>query len=123
MKAQNTSLFQKDLLREAFIQSFVKLNPKIMFRNPVMFTVEIGTAVMLGVCLWILSGETTQGSFAYNFIVSLVLFLTLIFADGETYPGHSFLSACLILPFFHHPTFAYPAKKDSCPAPLVYVEL
>ena len=81
MKAQNTSLFQKDLLQEAFIQSFVKLNPKIMFRNPVMFTVEIGTAVMLGVCLWILSGETTQGSFAYNFIVFLVLFLTLIFAN------------------------------------------
>jgi K+-transporting ATPase ATPase B chain len=81
MKAQNTSLFQKELIQEAFKQSFVKLNPKIMFRNPVMFTVEIGTAIMLGVCIWILSGETTQGSFAYNFIVFLVLFLTLIFAN------------------------------------------
>ena len=81
MKAQNTSLFQKELLKEAFGQSFVKLNPYIMFRNPVMFTVEIGTAVMLGVCLWILSGETTQGSFTYNFIVFLVLFLTLLFAN------------------------------------------
>jgi len=81
MKAQNTSLFQKELLKEAFVQSFIKLNPSIMFRNPVMFTVEIGTAVMLGVCIWILSGETTQGSFTYNFIVFLVLFLTLIFAN------------------------------------------
>lgn len=81
MKAQNTSLFQKELLKEAFVQSFVKLNPYIMSRNPVMFTVEIGTAVMLGVCLWILSGETTQGSFAYNFIVFFVLFLTLLFAN------------------------------------------
>ena len=81
MKAQNTSLFQKELIQEAFKQSFVKLNPKIMFRNPVMFTVEIGTAVMLGVCIWILSGETTQGSFTYNFIVFFVLFLTLIFAN------------------------------------------
>jgi potassium-transporting ATPase ATP-binding subunit len=81
MKAQNTSLFQKELIQEAFKQSFVKLNPKIMFRNPVMFTVEIGTAIMLGVCVWILSGETTQGSFAYNFIVFFVLFLTLIFAN------------------------------------------
>ena len=81
MKAQNTSLFQKELLKEAFGQSFVKLNPYIMFRNPVMFTVEIGTAVMLGVCIWILSGETTQGSFTYNFIVFLVLFLTLLFAN------------------------------------------
>lgn len=78
---KNTSLFQKDLLQEAFKQSFVKLNPKIMFRNPVMFTVEIGTAVMFFVCLWILLGEQSQGSFAYNFIVFLVLLLTLLFAN------------------------------------------
>lgn len=79
--SKNTSLFQKDLLNEAFKQSFVKLNPRIMFRNPVMFTVEIGTVVMLAVCIWILSGNTTQGSFAYNFIVFLVLLLTLLFAN------------------------------------------
>jgi K+-transporting ATPase ATPase B chain len=78
---KNTSLFQKDLMQEAFKQSFVKLNPKIMFRNPVMFTVEIGTAVMFFVCLWILMGEQSQGSFAYNFIVFLVLLLTLLFAN------------------------------------------
>ncbi len=79
--SKNTSLFQKDLMQEAFIQSFVKLNPKIMFRNPVMFTVEIGTTVMLFVCLWILFGEQSQGSFTYNFIVFLVLLLTLVFAN------------------------------------------
>lgn len=78
---KNTSLFQKDLMLEAFRQSFVKLNPKVMFRNPVMFTVEIGTAVMLFVCLWTLTGNTTQGSFAYNFTVFLVLLLTLLFAN------------------------------------------
>lgn len=78
---KNTSLFQKDLMQEAFKQSFVKLNPKIMFRNPVMFTVEIGTAVMFFVCLWILTGQQSQGSFAYNFIVFLVLLLTLLFAN------------------------------------------
>lgn len=79
--SKNTSLFQKDLMLEAFKQSFVKLNPKIMFRNPVMFTVEIGTVVMLGVCTWILLGNTTQGSFTYNFIVLFVLLLTLLFAN------------------------------------------
>lgn len=78
---KNTSLFQKDLMQEAFKQSLVKLNPKIMFRNPVMFTVEIGTAIMFFVCLWILLGEQSQGSFAYNFIVFLVLLLTLLFAN------------------------------------------
>jgi K+-transporting ATPase ATPase B chain len=78
---KNTSLFQKDIIQVAFKQSFVKLNPVIMFRNPVMFTVELGTAVMFFVCLWILSGEKSQGSFTYNFIVFVVLLLTLIFAN------------------------------------------
>lgn len=77
----NRSLFQKELVLEALKQSFVKLNPKSLSHNPIMFTVEIGTAVMLGVCLWILSGEQGQGSFAYNFVVFLVLLFTLLFAN------------------------------------------
>ncbi len=81
MTTKKNSLFQKDLLGEAFRQSFIKLNPKIMFRNPVMFTVEIGTIVMLFVCGWILMGEKSQGSFTYNLIVFLVLLLTLLFAN------------------------------------------
>ncbi len=81
MKSHNSSLFQKELVLEAFKQSFVKLNPAIMFRNPVMFTVEIGTAVMFFVCLWILTGEKTQGSFGYNLTIFLVLFITLLFAN------------------------------------------
>jgi K+-transporting ATPase ATPase B chain len=52
-----------------------------MFRNPVMFTVEIGTLVMLFVCLWILLGERGQGGLGYNFVVFLVLLLTLLFAN------------------------------------------
>ncbi len=82
MKRQrNASLFQKDLVRNALAQSFVKLNPAIMFRNPVMFTVEVGTFVMLIVSLWILAGEQSQGSFAYNFSIFIILLLTLLFAN------------------------------------------
>ena len=77
---KNTSLFQKDLVQEAFKESFVKLNPKIMFRNPVMFTVEIGTFIMLIVTLYSLTSNT-QGSFGYNFTVFLLLLLTLLFAN------------------------------------------
>ncbi len=80
-KQQSNKLFESSLVREAFKQSFVKLNPALMYHNPVMFTVEIGTAVMLCVCLWIISGEKTQGSLAYNLIVFSVLFLTLLFAN------------------------------------------
>src|SRR5260221_5084160 len=74
-------LFEPALVREALKQSFVKLNPAIMFRNPVMFTVEIGTAVMLGVCLWIIAGEKNQGSLVYNIVIFAVLFITLLFAN------------------------------------------
>ncbi|OJV85829.1 potassium-transporting ATPase subunit KdpB [Proteiniphilum sp.] len=81
MSKNNNSLFQKELVQEALKQSFVKLNPKTMFRNPVMFTVLIGTLVMLIVSLWTLAGAQGQGSFEYNFLVFIVLMLTLLFAN------------------------------------------
>ncbi len=78
---KNNRLFESRLVKEALKQAFAKLNPRILVRNPVMFTVEIGTAIMLGVCIWILTGEKSQGSFIYNFIVFLVLFITVLFAN------------------------------------------
>ncbi len=80
-KTQPISLFQSDLIRQALLQSFVKLNPMVMFRNPVMFTVEIGTFIMLLVCVGILFGDLSQGSLVYNSLVFLVLFVTLLFAN------------------------------------------
>jgi K+-transporting ATPase ATPase B chain len=81
MKPNQSSLFQKELIREALKQSFIKLNPRVMFQNPVMFTVEIGTIIMFMVCLWIVSGETSQGNLLYNLTVFIVLLLTLLFAN------------------------------------------
>lgn len=52
-----------------------------MFRNPVMFTVWVGTFVMVGVCIWIVTGEQSQGSLTYNIVVTAVLFITLLFAN------------------------------------------
>lgn len=76
------SLFQPALVSEAVKQAFVKLDPRVMVRNPVMFTVELGTAVMLLVTLGLLvQPDPTQGSFGYNFTVFLVLLLTLLFAN------------------------------------------
>jgi K+-transporting ATPase ATPase B chain len=81
-RSQSTSLFQGGMAKTALIESFVKLNPTVMYRNPVMFTVEIGTAVMLVVCLQIaFGGDTAQGSLAYNVVIFSVLFLTLLFAN------------------------------------------
>ncbi|WP_433780310.1 potassium-transporting ATPase subunit KdpB [Flavobacterium anhuiense] len=78
---KSTSLFESKQVKEALLQSFVKLNPKMMVKNPVMFTVEIGTAIMFAVCVSILMGANDQGSFVYNFIVFLILFATLLFAN------------------------------------------
>ncbi|WP_294960311.1 potassium-transporting ATPase subunit KdpB [uncultured Flavobacterium sp.] len=78
---KSTSLFESKQVKEALVQSFVKLNPKMMIKNPVMFTVEIGTAIMFAVCVSILMGASDQGSFIYNFIVFLILFATLLFAN------------------------------------------
>ncbi|HLP18729.1 MAG TPA: potassium-transporting ATPase subunit KdpB [Chitinophagales bacterium] len=81
-KTQNTSLFQREQVNEAFKHSFTKLNPKSMFRNPVMFTVEIGTAIMLVVTIYsAFSAGNAQGSWAYNLTVFIVLLLTLLFAN------------------------------------------
>lgn len=79
---RETRLFEPALVNKAFSQSFIKLNPGKMFRNPVMFTVELGTVVMLIVTLYtIISGDSSQGSFAYNLIVFLVLLFTVLFAN------------------------------------------
>ncbi|MEB0261611.1 potassium-transporting ATPase subunit KdpB, partial [Mucilaginibacter sp. 10I4] len=80
MKTQSNKLFEAVLVQTALKQSFIKLNPKVMLRNPVMFTVEIGTAVMLYMSVYSLL-NTGQGSFAYNFIIFIVLLLTLLFAN------------------------------------------
>ncbi len=82
MKRQRkTALFKKELVKEALTHSFAKLDPRLLYHSPVMFTVEIGTAVMLGVCIWILTGEKSQGSFSYNFAIFLILLLTVLFAN------------------------------------------
>ena len=47
---KSASLFQKEQVIESLKQSFVKLNPRVMIKNPIMFTVEVVTAVMLIVC-------------------------------------------------------------------------
>ena len=46
-RKRNIKLFEPDLVKQAVKQSFVKLNPAYMMKNPVMFTVEIGTVIMI----------------------------------------------------------------------------
>jgi potassium-transporting ATPase ATP-binding subunit len=81
-KQKNSSLFAAALVRPALVEAFRKLNPAILYRNPVMFTVEIGTVIMLIMCLYtLISGDSSQGSIAYNLVVFIVLLLTVLFAN------------------------------------------
>ena len=82
MNTKNTqNLFQKDLVNEALKQSFIKLDPRVMIKNPIMFLVEVGTVVMFVVSLWTLMGEKSQGSFGYNLTIFITLFFTVLFAN------------------------------------------
>ena len=75
-------MFEPALVNTAFKQSFVKLDPRVMIRNPVMFTVEIATAIMLLVVVYAaFTGDKAQGSLGYNISIFIVLFITLLFAN------------------------------------------
>jgi len=80
MKTSSNKLFEPALVQTALKESFIKLNPKTMMRNPVMFTVEIGTVIMLYVTFYSFSHHD-QGSFGYNLSIFIILLLTLLFAN------------------------------------------
>ncbi|HWA35603.1 MAG TPA: potassium-transporting ATPase subunit KdpB [Cyclobacteriaceae bacterium] len=77
---KNTGLFEPALVREGIRQSFSKLSPRLMMKNPVMFCVEIGTVIMLVVSVYSFTNPD-QGSPFYNVSIFLILLLTLLFAN------------------------------------------
>ncbi|MCC6637294.1 MAG: potassium-transporting ATPase subunit B, partial [Ignavibacteriaceae bacterium] len=83
MKRNRTlKLFERALILSALKESFVKLNPKVMMRNPVMFSVEISTLIMMVITLMsMFTNDIEYGSFNYNLVIAVLLFLTLLFAN------------------------------------------
>jgi K+-transporting ATPase ATPase B chain len=73
-------LFELSLVSESIKESFVKLSPRLMMKNPVMFCVEIGTLIMLAVSIYSFT-NADQGSPIYNIVIFLVLLITLLFAN------------------------------------------
>ena len=74
------NLFEREQVIASVKQSFVKLDPRQMVKSPILFTVEVCTAVMLPVTVYS-AFSSAQGSFGYNASVLLVLFITLLFAN------------------------------------------
>lgn len=67
-------------LQKAVVESFVKLNPLIMIKNPILFVVEIGTIFVL-LMMIAPSLFEAEGRFGYNLAVFLILLFTLLFGN------------------------------------------
>lgn len=72
--------FRRAIYQRAVIESFTKLNPRLMVRNPVMFVVEVGSVLTTILCIQALFG---QGEAPAGFIgaVTTWLWFTVLFAN------------------------------------------
>lgn len=77
---QKKSAMNGTIVKSAINQSFLKLDPRVMIRNPIMFVVEIGFLITLLLVFWPEAFGGTKSS-GYNLTVSLILLFTLLFAN------------------------------------------
>lgn len=83
-KKQNQKLITPEIMHQAMIGSFTKLNPRYMMKNPVMFVVEIGCIISLILSIVPgLFGDVSQdiNLRLYNILVCIILFITILFAN------------------------------------------
>ncbi len=69
-----------DILRRAATESFLKLNPKSMMRNPVMFVVEVGSILTTALWFQAVFGHGEAPAW-YIGTISLWLWFTVLFAN------------------------------------------
>ncbi|MFD0680563.1 MULTISPECIES: potassium-transporting ATPase subunit KdpB [unclassified Paenibacillus] len=80
MNTNRRKLLSGDIVANAVKDSFVKLNPVTMMKNPVMFVVEVGTLIVL--LMTILPGYFgTEDSIGFNLTVFVILLFTVLFAN------------------------------------------
>jgi potassium-transporting ATPase ATP-binding subunit len=80
-KQPRSATFNSDILIPALWQSILKLDPRLMWRNPVMFVVEVGAVLtlMLTIDPHIFGGAAASSG--YNLLVTVILILTVVFAN------------------------------------------
>ncbi|KHE76609.1 potassium-transporting ATPase subunit B [Lactococcus lactis subsp. lactis 1AA59] len=82
MISKNKKLLNQEILKSSIKGAFIKLNPAYMMKNPVMFVVEVGFSITLILSIFPnLFGTVQSSSQIYNIIVTLILFLTILFAN------------------------------------------
>ncbi|MDT8717798.1 potassium-transporting ATPase subunit KdpB [Clostridium sp. 19966] len=81
-KEKKSKFITSKIAKQAVIDAFVKLNPKYMMKNPVMFVVEIGFVITLFLTFFPAAfGDKGENLSLYNFIVAVILFITVLFAN------------------------------------------
>ncbi|KZD38236.1 Potassium-transporting ATPase B chain [Bacillus cereus] len=78
-EVRQAKTMDRDIVTHAMKQSFAKLNPKVMIKNPIMFVVEIGFIITLILSFLPSSSSSVPGWF--NITVSLILLFTVLFAN------------------------------------------
>lgn len=82
MISKNKKLLNQEILKSSIKGAFIKLNPAYMMKNPVMFVVEVGFTITLILSIFPnLFGTVQSSSQIYNIIVTLILSLTILFAN------------------------------------------
>src|ERR1022692_1697539 len=74
-KSKSKAVWQGKIVRRAIVDSFLKLDPRHMMGNPVMFVVEVGSVITT--LLLIRRGA----DFAFNLQITLWLWFTVLFAN------------------------------------------
>ncbi len=81
-QSKPVSLFDGSILRQAVGESFRKLSPRLVAKNPVMFVVEVGSALTtLLVLRDLISRNPNQPPLWFTGAVSIWLWFTVLFAN------------------------------------------
>src|SRR5947209_3963812 len=75
LMAKTKAVWEWKIVKRALWASLVKLNPRKMMGNPVMFVVEIGSAITTALLL------KHSGAFKFNLQITLWLWFTVLFAN------------------------------------------
>ena len=78
-RIRNKSLIDTAILSRAVADSFRKLAPRTMVKNPVMFVVEVGAVLTAIQLVW--NAAHHAGQFSFGLQITLWLWFTVLFAN------------------------------------------
>jgi len=80
MSRKKLSMFDPALIGPAIVASFKKLDPRVQLKNPVMFVVEVVSALTTGLWIQALAGHG-EAPAGFILAVAVILWITLLFAN------------------------------------------